>query len=60
MAIVKDYYIGNTHVMIDDEYCVKTQEEVDAILKKVGQLSYEQAIRRMAREAMQKGETTAP
>lgn len=36
--IVKDYYEGKTHIIIDDKYCVKTQEEVDAILKAMGEL----------------------
>lgn len=50
MAIVKDYYNGNTHIIIHDDYIVKTQEEVDAILKNLGHLMYEQEIRRLARE----------
>lgn len=33
--VVKDYYIGNTHIMICDNYCVRTQEEIDAILKRI-------------------------
>lgn len=36
--IVKDFYDGRTHIMIADNYCVKTKEEVDAILERCKQI----------------------
>ncbi len=39
MAVVKDYYIGPTHAIIMDDYCV-TKEEVPAILERIGQQAY--------------------
>ena len=49
--IVKDYYEGKTHIIIDDKYCVKTQEEVDAILKAMGELVGRQLAQQQARRA---------
>lgn len=46
--IVKDYYEGKTHIIIDDKYCVKTKEEVDAILKAMGELVGRQLAHRRA------------
>lgn len=37
--IRKDFYIGNTHIMIDDECCVKTKEEVDEILARIARIA---------------------
>jgi hypothetical protein len=36
--IVKDFYIGNTHILIDDACCVKTREEVDKILANIARI----------------------
>ena len=34
--VVRDFYIGNTHVRICDDYCRdKTKEEVQAILDRI-------------------------
>lgn len=38
MSIVEDYYSGNTHIVICDDYCVKTQEEIDSILDRIGRI----------------------
>lgn len=38
MAIVKDFYIGKTHILINDEAVVKTKEEVQAILKRCAEI----------------------
>lgn len=38
VAIVKDYYVGNTHIRVHDDYCLKTKEEVDAVLKRIGNI----------------------
>ena len=46
--IVKDYYEGKTHIIIDDKYCVKTQEEVD---KAMGELVGRQLAQQQARRA---------
>lgn len=32
--IVKDFYIGHTHVIISDDYC-RPREEVDEILRRI-------------------------
>ena len=41
MAVVRDFYIGNTHVKIDDEYCRdKTPEEVQEILDRIADRAY--------------------
>ena len=49
--IVKYYYEGKTHIIIDDKYCVKTKEEVDAILKAMGELVGRQLAQQQARRA---------
>ncbi len=36
MAIVKEYRIGEAVVQIDDSYIVKTQSEIDEIIKSCG------------------------
>jgi len=33
--VVESFKIGNTQVFICDDYCVKTREEVDAILNRI-------------------------
>lgn len=38
MAVVKDFYNGPCHIRIHDDCCVKTQEEVDQILKEVSDI----------------------
>lgn len=38
MAVVKDFYNGSCHIRIHDDCCVKTQEEVDQILKEVSDI----------------------
>jgi len=38
MAAVKDYVDGNARIRIDDEFCVKSEEEIDEILKRVGKI----------------------
>lgn len=36
--VVKDFYIGNTHIQICDDYCRdKTKEEVDEILARIAE-----------------------
>ena len=37
MAIVAEYKIGNCKVYIDDSCMVKTKEEVDKILRDIGE-----------------------
>lgn len=57
MAVVRDFYIGNTHIKINDACCVKTQEEVDAILRRCGDIWYRSELKRIMREK-QAAETT--
>lgn len=39
--VVRDFYInnGHTHVKICDDYVVKTQEEVDAIIGRISEMA---------------------
>ena len=40
MAVVRDFYIGNTRVKICDDYCKdKTEEEVEEILRRCSQIA---------------------
>ncbi len=43
MAIVADYYIGNTHVIIKDD-CIVSPEEQKKILKRCGEIASRQYI----------------
>ncbi len=39
--VVEDFYIGDIHVRICDDYCRdKTPEDVDKILKRIAELTY--------------------
>lgn len=54
--IVKEYYDGNTHIIICDDYCRdKTPEDVEAILDRIAEIAYpnllKQEMERRAREA---------
>ena len=33
--VIKEFNIGATHIRICDNYCVKTQEDVETILRRV-------------------------
>lgn len=37
--IRKDFYIGNTHIKIDDACCVKTKQEIDEILARIARIA---------------------
>lgn len=37
-VVVKDIYLGHTHIIIHDDYIVKTPEEVQAILKRCAEI----------------------
>ena len=50
MALARDFYIGNMHVQIYDDYCVKTQEEVDEILSRVGEIWYNAELAKLEAE----------
>lgn len=46
MAIVEDYYNGACHVIIHDDCCKdKTKEEIEATLKRIGEISYLNKVR---------------
>ncbi len=36
--VARDYYIGNTRCKIHTDKCVKTQQEVDEILERIGKI----------------------
>lgn len=41
MAVVADYYDGNTHIIIMDD-CIVSQEEQQKILKRCGEIAARQ------------------
>lgn len=53
MGIAKEYLSGKAHIIIHDDYCVKTQEEIDEILDSVAQI-YEDYFARKAVEEILK------
>lgn len=55
VALARDFYIGNMHVQIYDDYCVKTKEEVDAILRSVGEIWYNAELAKLEAERAVKG-----
>ena len=52
--VVRDYYIGNTHVKVCDDYVVKTQEEVDAILNRVAEIAQRALTAKYLKEQQEK------
>lgn len=51
MAVARDYYVGKTHIIIMDDSCVKTQEEVNEILRRCGQIATREYERMAMEEA---------
>ncbi len=46
--VVKDYYSGSCHIKINDEYCKDvTQEQIEEIAKRIGQIYRESEIKRV-------------
>lgn len=39
--IVEEFYMGECKISIADDCCVKTQEEINAILKKASKIVYD-------------------
>ena len=39
--VVEDYYIGHTHVIICDDYCLKSKEETDKLVGEILRDAYE-------------------
>nr|DAK86095.1 MAG TPA: hypothetical protein [Caudoviricetes sp.]DAU53234.1 MAG TPA: hypothetical protein [Caudoviricetes sp.] len=53
--VVKDYYIGHTHIKIcDDCYRDKTPEELEAQRQRLSDLCYELLEKQARREALEK------
>lgn len=50
MAIIKDYYIGSTHIMVDDTYMVKTKEENDKILENIAKIWTQSELKQMMKD----------
>lgn len=50
-VVVKDIYLGHTHVIIHDDYIVKTPEEVQAILKRCTEIVKADERREFLRES---------
>lgn len=55
MAVIKDFYIGNAHIQICDDACVKTQAEIDEILKRCGDIWYRSELAKQMKEMAQAG-----
>lgn len=51
--LVEEYKDGNCTIKIYDDYVVKTQEEVDAILKELGQIVARSQMRQIMKEMKQ-------
>lgn len=57
--VVKDFYVGNTHIRICDDYCRdKTPEQVKQILANIARISYHSmqlhTVRTMLAESLQR------
>lgn len=50
MAVVEEHKYGNCTVYIHDDYVVKTQEEVDAILEELGRIVSRYETKRIMKE----------
>lgn len=53
MAIVKDYYNGPTHIMIDDTYCkgkTRDGQEAKAAMEKIAEIAVENYRARMNKD----------
>ncbi len=48
--IARDYYSGKTHIIIDDEYCDKTEEETKQRLDRIARKAYENMVAYAYRE----------
>lgn len=46
MAVVQEMYIGNTHIIVKDDYIVSIEEQAK-ILKKCGEIAARQYIRNL-------------
>lgn len=51
MAVVKDFYLGNAHIKIYDDYVVKTPEQVQQILKRCAEIVKADERREFLRES---------
>jgi hypothetical protein len=54
MAKVEEFYLGSTHVEIWDDYVVKTQEEVDAILNRISEIWTAHLLREQSKQNQSK------
>lgn len=56
--VVKDFWIndehGHTHVLICDDYCVKTKEEEDEILYRIGDIYMDALLRKQEEQEAKK------
>ena len=44
LLVVKDFYVGATRIIIDDEYCDKTEEETKQRLDRIAFKAYENMV----------------
>ena len=42
--VIKDFYVGDTRIIIDDEYCDKTAEETKQRLDRIAYKAYENMV----------------
>nr|DAN97739.1 MAG TPA: hypothetical protein [Caudoviricetes sp.] len=55
MALVEEFYNGPCHIKIYDDSCKNvTQEEIDATLKRIGDLYYRSQVRKKLMEQNEK------
>lgn len=52
MAIVAEWMIGGTHILINDEFFARTPEEIQAVLDNAARVSTQIELRRLAQERM--------
>lgn len=48
--VIKDFYTGKTHIVIDDKYVVKAEAEKQQILHNIGKIWTEAELRQAAEE----------
>ncbi len=53
MALVKTMIEGGNTVNIFDDYCVKTQEEIDQILENVGRIFHQALVQKARKEQLE-------
>jgi len=53
MAIIADYWIGECHVIIHDDYIVKDPEEIEKIKKRMAEIYYTYRLKELEERSKQ-------